>query len=81
MTRKPLPLPQGYFLAGQHICMITASRSTYSSQRVITGKGDDEDVMMGQGKHPYQEPHTDIRAFIAVLSQEVTELSEKVLHI
>lgn len=77
--------PPRFFLAGQnvitHICVITASRSTYSSQWVITGKGDDEDVTTGQGKHSYQEPHSDICAFITVLSQEVTEFPEKVLHI
>lgn len=61
--------------------MISASRSRYSSQRVIIGKGDDEDVTTGQGKHSYQEPHTDIHAFITVLSQEVTEFPKKVLHI
>lgn len=68
-------------MAGQLIWVIVATRSTHGFQRVITVKGDDEDVTSRQRKQPYQDVPTDIRAFTAVLSEEVGVFLAKVLPI
>lgn len=70
-----------FLLAGRLICVIVVTRSTRSFQRVITVKGDDEDVMSRQRKQPYQDVPTDIRALIAALGEAVGVLLAKVLPI
>lgn len=70
-----------FLLAGRLICVIVVTRSTRSFQRVITVKGDDEDVTSRQRKQPYQDVPTDIRALIAALGEAVGVLLAKVFPI
>lgn len=56
-------------------------KHTKLPQWVITVKGDDEDATTRQRKQSYQDTHTDIHAFAAVLSEQITVFPEKVLHI